>query len=169
MLWFFSDLEIGFISSIVPTNEREFPCLSIIFGGLTYTIIQSLASSETYGTSCEVYRRHMSVRKKGRHPLWIPQPNLQLPLDYRRHGTQVGDVGIITEDGAFDFMFNICHPATGSVDQPNLPAGFQPIYPPVIPEKEVVVLAEHSARDALTSRGISKQILCVMPPLLYLY
>jgi len=114
---------------------------------------------ETYETSCEVYRRHMALRKKGRHPLWIPQPNLHLPLEYRRRGTQVGDVGIITEDGAFDFMFNICAPVSGSTDSLNLPAGFQPIYPPISPEKEVVVLAEHSARDALTSRGISKQVL----------
>jgi len=114
---------------------------------------------ETYETSCEVYRRHMSLRKKGRHPLWIPQPNLQLPLEYRRRGTQVGDVGIITEDGAFDFMFNICAPATSPTNPSNLPVGFQPIYPPILPENEVVVLTEHSARDALTSRGISKQAL----------
>ena len=97
------------------------------------------------------------LRKKGWHPLWIPQANLQLPIDYRKRGNQVGDVGIITEDGAFDFLFNICTPAVGSINPPKLPHGFQPISPPFIPEHEVTIRAEHSARDALTSKGISKK------------
>jgi len=103
----------------------------------------------------------MSLIKKGRHPLRIPQPILQLPLNYRRRGTQVDDVGIITEDGAFDFMFSICHDTASSIDPASLPVGFQPINPPILPAKEVVVSSANTARDTLTSRDISKQILSV--------
>jgi len=101
----------------------------------------------------------MGLRKKGRHALWAPQPYLQLPLEYRRGGTQVGDVGIITQEGAFDFMFNICGTINlGFNESASLPAGIVPIYPPV-EEEEVSVMAEHSARDALTSQGVSKHTL----------
>jgi len=103
----------------------------------------------------------MEIRKKGRHPLWNPQPYLQLSPRYRKTGTQVGDVGIITEDGAFDVMFNICGRTTRD-ESPNLPIGIMPIHPPIEWEKEVTMLAEHSARDTLTSRGISKKILYVI-------
>jgi len=118
---------------------------------------------ETFEPFTEVYRRHMELRKKGRHPLWAPQPYLHLPIQYRRRGTQVGDVGIITQDGAFDFMFNICDPAPqasyelANDDSAGLPLGFAPIWPP-LREKEVSSRAEHDALDALISQGVSKHI-----------
>lgn len=31
-----------------------------------------------------------------------------LPFAYRKRGISVGDVGMVTEDGSFDFLFNIC-------------------------------------------------------------
>ena len=101
----------------------------------------------------------MELRKKGRHALWAPQPYLQLSKEYRRGGTQVGDVGIITQEGAFDFMFNICGTITrGSNESTNLPVGIVPIHPPVIWEKEVAIMAEHYTGDVLT-RGVSRCIL----------
>ena len=104
----------------------------------------------------------MELRKKGRHALWAPEPYLQLPLQYRRGGTQIGDVGIITQDGDFDFMFNIYGrfiPANN--DLADFPIGFAPIRPPRRREKEVSAKAEHQARDTLTSQGMSKRILYV--------
>ena len=101
----------------------------------------------------------MELRNKGRHALWAPQPFLQLPRQYRRVGTQVGDVGMITPEGAFDFMFNICGTiANGSSELGSLPVGIVPIDPPVMQGTEVVVLAEHYRGDAVT-RGVSRRLL----------
>lgn len=44
--------------------------------------------------------------RKG-YPLYKPTPS-GISTVYRKHGVRVGDVGAITEEGAFDFMFNAC-------------------------------------------------------------
>lgn len=42
------------------------------------------------------------------YPLYIPTPPEGLPEAHRKHGIRVGDVGVITANGAFDFRFNAC-------------------------------------------------------------
>jgi hypothetical protein len=69
---------------------------------------------------------------KGRgFPLWIPEPNRVLPIDYRRTGIRIGDVGIITHSGGFSFLFNICLPHDHPVNPRVLPEHFAPISPPI--------------------------------------
>ncbi|KAF9001532.1 hypothetical protein BDQ17DRAFT_1409952 [Cyathus striatus] len=65
-------------------------------------------------------------------PLWFPEPNRYLPLEYRRKGISIGDVGIITPNGGFDFLFNISLPAEHPVNPNDLPDDF--IY---IPESKL--------------------------------
>ena len=60
-------------------------------------------------------------------PLWVPEPGLSLPLDYRLRGVSIGDVGLITPDGAFDYLFNICCPSTNPVNHNGVPEDFEPI------------------------------------------
>jgi hypothetical protein len=60
--------------------------------------------------------------------LWMPQPSADAPPSYDDKGVSVGDVGILTPSGGFDFLFNICLPA----EHPNnsggpLPEGFVPL------------------------------------------
>ncbi|KAF8908553.1 hypothetical protein CPB84DRAFT_163056 [Gymnopilus junonius] len=71
----------------------------------------------------DIYYQHIGVQRRG-SPLWIPEPNENLSIEYRRTGITIGDVGIITEFGAFDFLFNICHPRNHPINPPNLPADF---------------------------------------------
>jgi hypothetical protein len=61
--------------------------------------------------------------------VWEPEPSSTLLNVYRRQGITVGDVGILTESGGFDFMFNVCLPSDHPIDQEGLPDGFLPIFP----------------------------------------
>ncbi|ESK85279.1 kinase-likeprotein [Moniliophthora roreri MCA 2997] len=63
------------------------------------------------------------------HPLWLPKPTKHsLPKEYRRQGVQIGDVGVITSDGGFEFLFNVCLPADHPINQfRGTPSNFTPI------------------------------------------
>ena len=77
-----------------------------------------------------IYERHLTLKERG-FPLWIPQTNQNLDLDYRRKGVCIGDVGIITHSGAFSFLFNICLPRNHKTNPPILPEHFVQISPPI--------------------------------------
>jgi len=78
--------------------------------------------------SSDIYYRRLAVKGRG-SPMWVTEPSTTLPNAYRRRGIAVGDVGILTAFGAFDFMFNICLPADHPINQQGLPEGFSPISP----------------------------------------
>jgi len=52
---------------------------------------------------------------------------MQLPIEYRRQGINIGDVGIITSTGEFDFLFNILQPPEHAVNGGSVPHVFSPI------------------------------------------
>lgn len=64
----------------------------------------------------EVYTRLLLSNHLG-FPLWNPAPDDNLVSDYREKGVSIGDVGLITSDGKFDFLFNICLPSDHPVNQ----------------------------------------------------
>ncbi|KAF8970066.1 hypothetical protein BDZ97DRAFT_1954248 [Flammula alnicola] len=82
--------------------------------------------------SCDIYYRHLSVKGRG-SPLWVPEPNTELPLQYQRRGISIGDVGIITDYGGFDFLFNICLPRDDPINAEDVPEHFAPLKPPLRP------------------------------------
>ncbi|TFK33084.1 hypothetical protein BDQ12DRAFT_576571, partial [Crucibulum laeve] len=57
----------------------------------------------------QIYVEQMLPVRFG-YPLWHPTPSSSLPLAYRKEGVSVGDFGILTSDGSFDFIFNIWLP-----------------------------------------------------------
>ncbi|KAM6491358.1 hypothetical protein JOM56_013132 [Amanita muscaria] len=71
----------------------------------------------------DIYTRSMLKCLTG-YPLYDPQPYSDLSEEYMRKGVRVGDVGIITKDGAFDFLFNVCPSQNSLINPPNLPRGF---------------------------------------------
>uniref|UniRef100_A0A0W0G752 G domain-containing protein n=1 Tax=Moniliophthora roreri TaxID=221103 RepID=A0A0W0G752_MONRR len=51
------------------------------------------------------------------YALWLPEPNGDLPVEYLDQGVRIGDVGIVTPDGGFDFLFNVCLPVDHPINQ----------------------------------------------------
>jgi hypothetical protein len=74
---------------------------------------------------------------------------MQLPIEYRRQGLSIGDVGIITPLGAFDFLFNIFQPADHPINRGCVPRGFFPLSNPEIDEPTVYGPKAHLASSSL--------------------
>ena len=115
-------------------------------------------------TSKDIYERHLRLKERG-FPLWIPDPDQNLHLDCRRTGVRIGDVGIITDSGAFSFLFNICLPHNDPVNPPMLPEHFTPIYPPIdvsdIGKFRVFKNGSHLASASVKISQSSSAISCV--------
>jgi hypothetical protein len=56
-------------------------------------------ASDTYG-------KLLLMERLG-YPLWYPDPDENLPREYRDEGVRIGDVGTITGAGQFAFYFNV--------------------------------------------------------------
>ena len=56
-----------------------------------------------------------------------------LPIPYRSQGVRLGDVGILTCDGGFDFLYNIFISRDDPINPKELPENFVPIYPSIDP------------------------------------
>ena len=81
---------------------------------------------ETSRAPHEIYFSQLLTQKRG-CPLWAPGPNKRLPIEYRRQGISLGDVGFITSMGEFWFLFNIFHPADHPINRGLVPRGFSPL------------------------------------------
>lgn len=65
--------------------------------------------------SADIYRHELLFLRHGL-PLWKPSPNANLPTDYLCNGTSIGDLGVLTDDGGFDYMFNVHAKATDPIN-----------------------------------------------------
>ncbi|ESK91853.1 hypothetical protein Moror_10505 [Moniliophthora roreri MCA 2997] len=65
----------------------------------------------SHPTDGQVYPRVLYPLRDG-IPLWFPEDNASpnFPEEHQSTGVRVGDVGILSPEGRFDFIFNICHP-----------------------------------------------------------
>ncbi|KAF5312616.1 hypothetical protein D9619_002401 [Psilocybe cf. subviscida] len=79
--------------------------------------------------SPDVYVDCLMTESRG-YPLWIPSPNRSLPILNRTLGVSIGDVGVLTLEGGFDFLFNIFHDATHPINAAvGVPDTFIPFTP----------------------------------------
>ncbi|KAF9009655.1 hypothetical protein BDQ17DRAFT_1323192 [Cyathus striatus] len=97
-------------------------------------------------SSYEVYIKKMYKLKHG-YPLWYPQPDRDRPVEYRRRGVAIGDVGVITFNGGFDFLFNIWLPASHPINPNNLPDDFDSM-----PRPERRTMFQHSFSPGYNSK-----------------
>ncbi|KAF8977176.1 hypothetical protein BDQ17DRAFT_154536 [Cyathus striatus] len=99
--------------------------------------IESLPSEvqalfDTAPVNSEIYIEKILPLKNG-YPMCFPQPAQDLPIEYRRKGVSIGDVGVITRSGGFDFLFNVLLPAQHPINLPAcLPNEFDPVFLPML-------------------------------------
>ena len=75
-------------------------------------------------------------------------------MAYRKHGMRIGDVGAITANGAFDFLFNVCeyNDLGAGVNPAKLPDGFELL----IPEPEISCHGTFEPGARLTSESVNE-------------
>jgi len=104
----------------------------------------------------EIYER--LLRRKGRgFALYIPEPNKRLPIAYQKIGIHIGDVGFITPDGGFSFLFNICVPRDHPINPPILPEDFRLLQPTLTNVSDVVEFPRFKSGSYLASTSIEKK------------
>ena len=111
----------------------------IVFRLIILHIVQKAYSSRAHARS-HIYSLEMMVHGAG-YPLYQPTPSRgpRVLAGYRKKGVRVGDVGIITANGAFDFLFNACEhndPSDAGVNPVILPDGFELLKPIITVSEE---------------------------------
>jgi len=66
----------------------------------------------------------------------------------------IGDVGIFTSDGGFDFLFNICLPAGHPNNPDELPEGFSCL---VLRPRDVTAFCAHPPHSHMSSTSVRKR------------
>ncbi|KAJ6514741.1 hypothetical protein DFH09DRAFT_940921 [Mycena vulgaris] len=108
-------------------------------------------------SSTELYRRLRS--QKHGIPQFTPEPNENLPIEYRQVGVSIGDVGIWS-DNSFDVLFNACWPATHSINAvQGVPHGFVPF--PLHSHDIARVGLYHSPGSIIASAKVTRMALDV--------
>ncbi len=103
----------------------------------------------------DVYR-NLLLRERHGYPLWIPESDYNLPDVYRDKGVSVGDLGILTDDGGFDFLFNVCAEADDPVNCGRVPPQFQPLRISCGSSHAIRKIPYHCRNSSITSAHVSK-------------
>ncbi|KAJ7683636.1 hypothetical protein B0H17DRAFT_1204942 [Mycena rosella] len=104
----------------------------------------------------ELYRRLRS--QKHGIPQFTPEPNENLPTEYRKVGVSIGDVGVWSED-SFDVLFNTCWPATYSINAAQgVPKDFAP-FP--LERRDISRRLYHSPGTVIASAKVTRISLSV--------
>ncbi|KAJ7777238.1 hypothetical protein B0H16DRAFT_1301967 [Mycena metata] len=74
----------------------------------------------------DLYSRLLFPKMQG-YPLFHPQPFDDLPEPARRTGTEIGDVGLVTQEGSFDPIFNILRAKDDPANRFGVPPAFEPV------------------------------------------
>jgi hypothetical protein len=115
-------LTVKFVVDPIALDEPSNNASCAPYSPLSMDIIgQDLSPAES---ASNAYARFLLPKSIG-YPLWFPEPS-NYPPEYQRKGIGVGDLGYITFDGHFDFLFNICLPSNHPINY-QAPPEFQPL------------------------------------------
>ncbi|KAF9048901.1 hypothetical protein BJ165DRAFT_1609884 [Panaeolus papilionaceus] len=121
--------------------------------------VSSLSQTSVYVTprlkgNNRIYELNMLKKCRG-YPLWVPECSQSLPIEKRRLGVDIGDVGLIDKDGCFVFLFNILLP----IDHPFHPEVMPQGYTPVRHRSHDLVVSRPLRNDtALTSMSVRRLV-----------
>ncbi|KAF7328031.1 Pleiotropic drug resistance ABC transporter protein [Mycena kentingensis (nom. inval.)] len=76
----------------------------------------------------DLYCEQLWPKRRG-FPLYVPMPQRNLPPEYLIEGVSIGDVGMVTPEGFWDFFFNVFRPADHPINVGRVPEGFTPLHP----------------------------------------
>ncbi|KAJ7471386.1 hypothetical protein B0H11DRAFT_2433262, partial [Mycena galericulata] len=101
----------------------------------------------------DTYSSQLLWRGRG-FPLYVPGPQETLPQEYRQRGVTIGDVGSVTPEGIFDFLFNIYLSADNCINANYVPEGFSPLTPDYDPRD--VVHHGYAAGEYVATSSVRK-------------
>jgi len=97
---------------------------------------------------------YCSLYNQGRgHPLFIPEPDDNIPVALQNIGIGIGDLGVWNIDGSFDVLFNVCQPATHVANRHGVPESFEPL---TLRDKDLLKQTSDLPRSAITSTNVEK-------------
>jgi hypothetical protein len=79
----------------------------------------------TRPSSQETYAKKLLRAHCHGYPLWIPEPDNNLPDAYRAQGIRIGDLGYVSDSGRFEYLFNILEPAEHEINVDRTPDNFE--------------------------------------------
>ncbi|KAJ7491875.1 hypothetical protein FB451DRAFT_1021694, partial [Mycena latifolia] len=103
----------------------------------------------------EIYCQRLLDRKRG-FPLYVPDPQRNLPEEYRTTGVRIGHVGRVTPEGAFDPFFNIYYPADHPINSRGVPDNFIPL--PMYLEDDIFPL-DYEPGDYVSTPSVQEEFL----------
>jgi hypothetical protein len=117
--------------------------------------VECLDALLTRLSSQETYVKMLLPHCHG-YPLWIPEPDDNLPNAYRIQGVRVGDLGYVSDSGGFEYLFNILEPADHEINLDRTPDGFEQLSPP-LKAKEITSRKEmHKPNTDICSMKMKK-------------
>ncbi|PBL03172.1 hypothetical protein ARMGADRAFT_1069725 [Armillaria gallica] len=104
----------------------------------------------------KVYVQLMSTLGHG-YPLWFPDYDPNLPPTYPKDGTRVGDLGYLTDEGSFEYLFNVCTDASDPSNSGGVPPDFVPLtdIPEPAVEKQLEIHEKNKVLTASSERQLS--------------
>lgn len=109
-----------------------------------------------------VYERQLLEKQRG-FPLWMPECNLSWRVEKQKQGIRVGDVGLITKNGSFTYLFNITVPVGHPVQPSSMPEGYEPIQTHA--EGDISMCMYFKPRSCLTSLSVKSKEVDAEPPI----
>ncbi|KAJ7458914.1 hypothetical protein FB451DRAFT_1372119 [Mycena latifolia] len=104
---------------VAPTAVQEQTAVATTANAALDTLGDGYSDSRSY--CAQLLRRGRGF------PVYVPEPQRNLPQEYQRQGVTIGDVGRVTPEGIFDFFFNIYLDADNPINADNVPEGFSPL------------------------------------------